>query len=191
MARGRARTWLQGTLLAAPLVLFEAWVVVGGVYGTHAPKVPPPPPQAATARVQGDELREALAAFRPPDEEYPAAKLEDRVDGAADYLRGNGCRRILAWKWTDPPADLELLAFDGDAGAKAVLARDAGPGRQAGPGDEASMADQSILFRRGPFYARLMADPSARTDPAALAAVAQRLDGILMQVSRGEGGAAR
>ena len=160
--RGR-KAWLQALLLAAPLVCFTIWVVLGAAHESQAPNV--------------GEAPTALRGFPPPEADLPADRLEDRVDGAAEYLRQHGCRRLLAWRLSDPPADLELLVFGDAQGAKTVLARDAGPDRTPGPGDEASVADQSILFRRGSIYVRLIADPASQG--LALPAVAARVDEAL------------
>ena len=117
-----------------------------------------------------------LPGFPPPEADLQAAQLEDRVDGAADKLREDGCRRLIAWKLLNPPADLEILVFDKSEGAKQTLQREAGPGRDPGPGDEASVSDQAILFRRGTVIARLMADPDAAPAPAALMDTARAID---------------
>jgi len=152
-----------------------------------------PSPQAApglpTQEVPSAETSEPfrLSGLPPPGEDYPADRLEDRVDGAADWLRGLGCTRLVVWRLTDPPADLELLVFAHARGASQALARDAGPGRDREPGDEASVGEQAILFRRGAVYARLLADPEATAEPARLLELAQRIDRALEEAARGSG----
>ena len=177
MPRFRFSSWVQGLLLTVPLVIIVAWI-------THGFVNPPEPAAAVEATASAAAPRVPLAGLPPPEEDLPAARLEDHVDGAADYLRGNGCRRLLAWRITEPPADLEILVFDEAAGAQAVLARDAGPERQPGPGDEASVAEGSILFRRGAVYARLFADPSARPRPGSLLDLARKVDTALNTTER-------
>jgi hypothetical protein len=187
MTQRGPKSWLQGVLLATPLVCFTIWIVAGAVAGSHAPSV-----GGATSPAEAPSL---LPGFPPPEADLSADRLEDRVDGAAEYLRQHGCRRLVAWRLSDPPADLELLVFADPEGAAAVLARDAGPDRTAGPGDEASVADQSILFRRGPVYARLIGDPAAPAggSQSTLPALAARVDealrspnvGLLAPAARG------
>ena len=48
--------------------------------------------------------------------------------------------------------------------------------RDPAPGDEASVTAQAILFRRGVFYTKLIADPEAPADPEPLMTVAASLD---------------
>jgi hypothetical protein len=118
-----------------------------------------------------------------PDADLAADRLEDRVDGAAEYLRSQGCVRLLYWRLARPAADLEILVFDRSDGAKSVLARDAGPERTKGPGDEAQISAQAVYFRRGFHLVRLFADPGATADPQALSEKAAAIDRAL------EGGA--
>ena len=101
------------------------------------------------------------------------------MDGAAESLRKNGCKRLVAWTLTSPPADLEIYVFDDIEGAKALLDREAGSQRDPAPGDEASITGQAVLFRRGVFYTKLIADPSASVASAPLKAAAENLDRAL------------
>ncbi len=183
----RPGRWLQAALLAAPLVLLVAWLASGAINRSQGPSIdsstasPGPLAQEPRTRSQDGPLEAARSALALPAPEYdlPADRLEDRVDGAADYLRGLGCRRLIAWRLTAPPAELELLVFAGSEGAAAALARDAGKERDAGPGDEASVSDQAVLFRRGALYARLLADPEAPAQAGLLGELASRLDDAL------------
>ncbi len=179
MARIRLRTWLQALLLSIPLVVFSAWLGLGAVKRFHRPRGGES--RSATSESSRATSSEILPGFPPPEADLPAGRLEERVDGAADHLRSHGCRRLLAWHLAAPPADLEILVFDRDEGAAAVLARDAGPGREAGPGDEASVSPQAVLFRRGALYARLIADPSAAPDAEKLMAIAAEIDRTLVE----------
>jgi hypothetical protein len=79
---------------------------------------------------------------------------------------------------------MEILVFDGDAGAARVLERDAGPGRQPGPGDEASVGDQAVFFRRGRYYGRVLGDPQAAAAPERLLDLARRLDASIRETAR-------
>jgi hypothetical protein len=137
--------------LSAPLALLTAWVLHGAVRRSHGVAVAGASAQAPPAG--------PLAGLPPPAADLAADRLEDRVDGAAEYLRGQGCRRLLYWRLPDLQADLELLVFASDAGARAVLARDAGPERTPSLGDEAQVSAQAVYFRRGAVLVRLLVDP--------------------------------
>ena len=148
---GRWSTWVVAPALAAPLVALTAWVAHGIVAPPKAREGIAAP--AATATL-------AFAAL-PPDADLPADRLEERVDGGAEALRADGCRRLLHWRFETPPADAEALVFQTEAGAKTVLAREAGDERTPGPGVEAQLSPQSAYFRRGPVYVRIFLDPGA------------------------------
>jgi len=165
----RARPWLQALLLAAPLALFSVWVVRGALRATHGPILAAAPPTAAAP----------LAGLPPPAVDLGADRLEDRVDGDAEYLRAQGCRRLLHWRLEDRAADLDVLWFSTEAGAAAVLARDVGPERTPGPGDEAQLSAEAVYFRRGPALVRLLADPGAPPGDA-LARTARQVDRALI-----------
>ena len=140
--------------LATPLVALTAWVAHGLGVPLKAGEAARPPAAAKTG----------LAAL-PPDADLPAERLEERVDGGADALRADGCRRLLHWRFETPPADAEALVFQTEAGAKTVLAREAGDERTPGPGDEAQLSPQSAFFRRGSVYVRIFLDPGAAESP--------------------------
>jgi hypothetical protein len=148
---GRWPTWVVAPALAAPLVALTAWLA-------HGILVPPTtqgriaPPTVAATPALGTLL---------PDADLPADRLEERVDGAAEALRADGCRRLLHWRFETPPADAEALVFRTVDGAMTVLAREAGNERTPGPGDEAQLSAQSAYFRRGPVYVRIFLDPGA------------------------------
>ena len=191
MRESRSKRWLQAVLLAAPLVVLTAWLASGAVNRSQGPV----PTSSGAPEIKGPKAasRGPFAGALPgaelpaPESDLPADRLDERVDGAADYFRGLGCVRLLAWRLASPPADLELLVFDKSDGAAAALARDAGQGRDAGPGNEASVSEQAILFRRGPVYARLLADPDAPAEPGQLKAVAVRLDRALQDGNAASG----
>lgn len=166
------RNWITGVLLALPLVGLTAWVGVGLV------RRPAPAPAAAapTAR-PAPAASPGPAALPPSDADLPPDRMAERINGAAGYYIGLGCRRLLYWRIEQPGADLELFLFDGPEGARTAFERDAGPGRTEGPGDEAQVTDQSILFRRGTGYVRLFADPGGRA--AAFLERARALDAAL------------
>jgi hypothetical protein len=157
--------WILGLLLAAPLVGLSGWLVHGWVTRSQGPAV-------ATG---------LLAGFPVPEADLPADKLEDRVDGAAEALRTQGCRRLLYWRLVDPPADLEVLVFRTAKGAGTTMEREAGPERMAGPGDEAQASDQAVYFRRGPFFVRLLLDPAASVSAETLTRKAHEVDRALRQ----------
>ena len=103
------------------------------------------------------------------------------MDGAADALRADGCRRLVHWRFERPPADAEALVFRSADGARAVLAREAGPGRTPGPGDEAQVSAQAVYFRRGPVLVRVFLDPGASPPPGELLARAGEIDRALRE----------
>jgi hypothetical protein len=153
-------------LLAAPLLALTAWVAHGLVARSHSHRAP-----------ASDERSAPRPGLPPPRLDLPAARLEEQVNGAADALRAEGCRRLLHWRFEDPPADAEALVFDTVEGARQVMDREAGPDRTPGPGDEAQVAEQSIYFRRGPVFVRLFLDPGA--GPPGLAERAAAIDQAL------------
>lgn len=160
--------WLLGLLLAVPLAGLSAWTARGWVTRSHGPAV-------ATG---------LLAGFPAPEADLPADKLDDRVDGAAEALRAQGCRRLLYWRLVDPPADLEVLVFRTPQGARTTMERDAGRDRTAGPGDEAQASDQAVYFRRGPVFVRLLLDPAASASAETLTRKAGDVDRALRQGAR-------
>jgi hypothetical protein len=171
LPKTRLRSWLQSFLLAAPLVVIAGWVAIGGINRSHAPTPPNPPASAAPASF--------IPGLPPPEMDLASGRLEERVDGAAEFLRAQGCRRLIAFRLADPPADLEILVFRNTLGAASVLARDAGPERTPGPGEEAALTAQSALFRRGAIYVRLLGAPERLGDADRLVAVASRVDEFL------------
>jgi len=167
MAR-RLRTWLLALGLAAPLVAITAWVIRGAV----DPSAQPPAP--------GD-LGGVWPGLPRPLANLPSERLEERVDGAADALRADGCRRLVAWRFERPPADAEALVFRSADGARAVLEREAGPRRTPGPGDEAQVSEQAVYFRRGPVLVRVFLDPGVSPPPGELLARAGEIDRALRE----------
>jgi hypothetical protein len=158
----RLPSWLLAALLATPLLGLSAWIVRGAVAGRHdrAPGAPVP-------------------GLPAPRADLPAERLEEQVDGAADALRASGCRRLVAWRFEQPPADAEALFFGTEEGARAVLEREAGPERTPGPGDEAQVSAQAVYFRRGATLVRAFLDPGASPRPDALLARAREIDRAL------------
>ena len=132
-----------------------------GVAG--AASTPPGPTSSGTAVApSGSEAGPDARGFPPPRADYPADRLYERVDGAAELLRAAGCRRLLYWRIEHPPADLEVLAFATAEGARTMLARDAGADRTPGaPGDEGWASPQAVYFRHGAIFVRLIADEAA------------------------------
>jgi hypothetical protein len=178
-------SWPRALLLALPLVGLAAWLTVGALARSFGPE----PLETGLARESGTalaSLEETKAAsppslLPPPEEEYRAETLFDRVDGAADFLLSHGCERLLVWRFRDPAAELELLVFGGAAGAGAVMERDAGNERTPGPGDEAWAGPEVVYFRRGRLYARLFAVAGAPPPPGALADLGARIDAELVR----------
>lgn len=165
MAR-RLRTWLLALALAAPLVAITAWVIHGATYPPSRPTVP-------------GELAGAWPGLPRHLADLPSERLEERVDGAADALRADGCRRLVLWRFEKPPADAEALFFAAAEGARAVLGREAGAERTPGPGDEAQVSGQAVYFRRGTVLVRLFLDPGATPPPGELVARAVEIDRAL------------
>jgi hypothetical protein len=123
-----------------------------------------------------------LGGFPPPDADFAAGRLYERVNGAADALRAAGCVRLLVWTFDNPPAEMELLVFTTDEGAARVLSRDAGSERTAGPGDECSAGERSVFFRRGRHYARLLVEPGVAAPAPRLLELAVRVDRALREM---------
>jgi hypothetical protein len=156
-------------LLAAPLVGLTVWVVRGAL---RPPAIASVPPRAA-------EPRGPLPGLPLPSADLPADRLEEQVDGAADTLRADGCRRLLHWRFEDPPAEAEVLVFASADAAHRIMEREAGPERTAGPGEEAQLAEQFAYFRRGSVFVRIFADPGASGPGDALARRAAGIDRAL------------
>lgn len=178
MPQKRPFPWLKSLLLAAPLACLAVWLAVGGAKGSFSPDLPSSPgaEKSLPSPQPAGSAPSFLAGFPPPEGDYPADRLFERVDGAADALIAAGCGRLLFWRMGDPAAEMELLIFDHSEGAARVLARDAGPGRDPGPGEEASVTDQSVFFRRGRFYVRILGDPAANPGRGRLLDLAGRAD---------------
>jgi hypothetical protein len=162
--------WVKLALLLAPLAAFSSWVTWGALHRSQGPALTPRAPT---------EIDRVLAGFPAPEDDLPAARLEERVDGAAEALRAKGCRRLVHWRLADPPADLEVLVFETPGGARAVFEGDAGKDRSPGPGDEALGGDQFLYFRRGAVVVRLLLDPGAPSGARSLARTAERVDAAL------------
>jgi hypothetical protein len=173
---GSMAAWARGLLLAAPLVGISAWVVQGALHRSHGPTLAP-----AAAPVERSAVLRGLPA---PDADLPGSRLEERVDGAAEALRAQGCRRLLHWRLEAPPADLEALVFQTTEGAHAAMEGDAGKDRTPGLGDEALVSDQFLYFRRGPVFVRLLLDPGAHAAPGSLNHQATKVDEALRQGAR-------
>ncbi len=172
MGRVRSRSLVTAVLLLVPLAGIAGWLAHGILNPAPAPAAPVPGavPAAGTASAS------ALPGLPAPESDLPADRLHERVDGAEDYLRGEGCVRMLSWDLADPKGTLDVLLFSSAEGAGRVLAHDAGPKRTPGPGDEASADAQGVLFRRGKAYVRLLADPDVPVEPARLLAEAGKVD---------------
>ncbi len=141
-----------------------------------------PPPPSAVPRPAAPVAAAPAAKYPPPQGDFPADRLDERLDGAAELLRKAGCRRLLYWRLEDPPADLELYVFSDAQAAQAALARDAGSDRSpSSPGDEGWANPQCVFFRRGNHYVRLIADQMVAAE--VLKARAERFDRAL---DRGE-----
>jgi len=162
------RSWLVAASLAAPLVALTAWLVHGAV----DPRAPQPRPAGPAGVWPGLPQHRA---------DLPADRLEEQVDGAADALRADGCRRLVAWRFERPPADAEALFFGTVEGARAVLDREAGTDRTPGPGDEAQVSPQAVYFRRGTVLVRVFLDPGAPPSPLDLLGRAREVDRALQE----------
>ena len=178
MPHDRRFSWLIALLLAAPLACLVTWLTIGGMRGSFAPGPQPAPgmEKSAPSRQPAASPASFLTGFPPPEGDYPADRLFEKVDGAADALIAAGCGRLLFWRLADPAAEMEILIFDRAEGAAGVLAKDAGLVRDPGPGEEASVTDQSVFFRRGRFYVRILGDPAANPGRERLLDLAARAD---------------
>ena len=168
MARRRPASWLVAAALALPLVALTAWVIHGSV----DPRAPQPRPGGPAGVWPGLPQHRA---------DLTADRLEEQVDGAADALRADGCRRVVAWRFERPPADAEALFFATVDGARAVLDREAGKERTPGPGDEAQVSPQAVYFRRGTVLVRVFLDPGAPPSPLDLLGRAREVDRALQE----------
>jgi hypothetical protein len=113
-----------------------------------------PPAAASSSTTSG-----VGTLFAPPELDLPAERLHEHVDGAEPWLQSIGCRRLLFWRLTNPEAELEILVFSTEAGAKQALDKDASNERgNASPGDEGWTNGQVVYFRRGTVYCRLITD---------------------------------
>ena len=176
LPRDRSRAWLWAVLLATPLVIVAGWLTTGGLGRSFGPAGAAPgtgPPNAAPGAFR-------LTGFPDPEQDLPADRLYERVDGAAETLRRSGCRRLLFWNLDQPAAELEVLAFDDPQGASETLSRDAGDERTPGPGDESSVGSNAVFFRRGSHYVRVLANPLEAVSPEELLALAGRVDRALV-----------
>jgi hypothetical protein len=171
----RLPSWLLVALLGTPLLGLTVWIVRGALRGGHG-RVQAPRRVAATVPSPAGAPVPGLPA---PSVDVPAERLEEHVDGAADALRADGCRRLVAWRFERPPADAEALFFATAEGARAVLEREAGTERTPGPGDEAQVSAQAVYFRRGTALVRVFLDPGASPPAGELLARAQELDRAL------------
>jgi len=162
----RLPSWLLALALATPLVALTVWVIHGATHPSRS--------VATTVAPSG-----ALPGLPPPHADLPADRLEERVDGAADALRADGCRRLVAWRFERPPADAEALFFGTVESARTVLERETGAERTPGPGDEAQVSPQAVYFRRGTVLVRVFLDPGASPSPDALVGRAREIDRAL------------
>ena len=120
----------------------------------------------------------AVDALPPPRQNLQADRLHERVDGAEPILRALGCRRLLVWRFEAPPADVEVLEFESETGARQALTRDAGEDRSSdAPGDEGLATAQYVFFRRGANTVRIIGDVATPEPP--LTVLARRFDGAL------------
>ncbi len=149
--------------------------------GCRAPTKPQPvaadTASSATNLVQQAPAR--AASFPPPQQDFPADRLHEHVDGAAPALVARGCRRLLFWQLTKPDVELEILVFNAESGARAELDKDTGNARTPSvPGEEGWTNQQVVYFRRGKAYCRLIASMPAPV--AGLLEHAQRVDQALL-----------
>jgi hypothetical protein len=168
----RLPSWILGLLLGTPLVGLTAWIIRGALVG-------PPEASTGTRQPRPDAPAGVWPGLPQHRADLPAERLEEHVDGAADALRASGCRRLVAWRFEQPPADAEALFFGTVEGAQAVLDREAGPERTPGPGEEAQVSAQAVYFRRGTALVRVFLDPGASAPEGGLVARAQEIDRAL------------
>src|SRR5512140_2290597 len=105
MDRGRSRSLFTAVLLLVPLAAVAGWLA----HGILNPEAIPSAPGAAVARAAPAPAASALPGLPEPQADLPADRLHERVDGAEDYLRAQGCVRMLAWDLAEPKGSLEIL----------------------------------------------------------------------------------
>ena len=120
-----------------------------------------------------------LPGFPAPVADLGPERFHERVDGAAEVLRTDGCERLVVWRFRDPGAEVSLLVFRDAAGAARELVRDAGTDRTPGPGDEAWAGASAVFFRRGRRYVRVLADSVASPAGTVLRDLARKVDDAL------------
>ena len=136
-----------------------------------------PPFDSASSSISNLPVPDAL--FPAPELDLPADRLHERVDGAEPWLQSIGCSRLLAWQFTEPRLELEVLVFNSVSGAQLALGKDAGNGRSPSvPGDEGWTNSQVVYFRRGNCYCRVISE--RRELARALMNLAQRVDRALL-----------
>ena len=174
MAR-RLRTWLLALALAAPLVAITAWVIHGA---TDPPARPP-----ASRRAGGRVARPAPTTSPT----CPSERLEERVDGAADALRADGCRRLVLWRFEQPPADAEALFFArrGRRARRPRSARRAPSGRRA-PGTRPRCRTRPSTSGAGRSSSACSSTPAPRRRRASSLARAVEIDRALRAGARDE-----
>jgi len=183
MSASRSRGLVAATLLLAGLAGVAGFLAYGGRHRIFSSVIETPVP------AQHDRLLLLLDGVASPRGDFPPERFHEQVDGAAEFLLSIGATRILVWDLPSPAgATLEVFAFRDEQGAKRALTQDAGEERTSGAGDEAWAGSDSVLFRRGRYYARLSAPGiEEEVDQAALASVAERVDGKLRELTPSTG----
>ncbi len=136
-----------------------------------------PPAESELAPVARASL-DAGERYPAPALDLPAARLSERVDGAEVRLRRLGCKRLRFWRLGNPPADLEVLTFSDEQGARSLLVDEVGTERSMNtPGDEGWVGRNALYFRNKAVLVRVIADGLESSDT--LLAAARRVDKAL------------
>lgn len=159
--------------LAALITLSFALLIYSGCRRESAVQ-----PFPASDEVPGWQKTGETRSFTPKT-------LSDYIDGGAEQYLKAGFKGVSTSDYKfqgkiEAVADVYVMA-DADAARTIFEADPAGDAKAVSIGDAARLFSQSVVFRRGPFLARIVAYQEASETPQALTQLAQ---GIEKQLSK-------